>query len=105
MAVWCAVAYCSSSKSRTLHTHVLNAWLHQFQPHIDGEGNGDKTGQAAGQKVKDTNVFVIGGHKPARKKPAVIFVIMSVYGCVGHQALPFDFDSDGCVATIFFHLK
>jgi hypothetical protein len=58
-------------------------------PHVDGEGNRDKTGQAAGQKVKDTNVFVIGGHKPACKKPAVIFVIVSAYGCVGHQALPF----------------
>ena len=79
----------SCGHPRSFHTHVLYAWLHQFHPHIDGEGNGDKTSQAAGQKVKDTNIFVIGGHKPARKEPAVIFVIMSVYGCVGHKALPF----------------
>jgi len=32
---------------------------------------------------------VIGGHEPTCEETAVIFVVVSVYGCIGHQALPF----------------
>ena len=83
------IAHGCGGEPRAFQAHVLNAWLHKLHPHVDGEGDGNETGQTAGQKVKDTNIFVIGGHKPTCEETAVIFVVMSVYGCIGHQALPF----------------
>jgi hypothetical protein len=83
------ITHGSGSEPRAFHAHILHTRLHELHPHVDGEGDGNETGQAAGQKVKDTNIFMIGGHEPTCEETAVIFVVVSVYGCIGHQALPF----------------
>ena len=91
-------------ESRAFHAHVLHTRLVQFHPHVDGEADRDQARQAGGEKVKNTNVFVIGGHEPAGEEPAcVMMVVVAVCGCVCHTRTPSRCRRSGLSTVIITH--
>ena len=74
-------------QARAFEAHVLDARLHQFEPHVDGEENRDQAHKGRHEKVENPDIFVIRGHEPAGEEPAVVMVVVALNGCVCH-ALP-----------------
>ena len=71
-------------EARAFQTHVLNARIHKLHAHVDREGHRDEPGETCGQKIKNSDVFVVCGHEPAGKEPAFVFVSVAMNGCVRH---------------------
>ena len=87
VSVWCA-NITRGEEAEPLHTHVLHTWFHELEAHEDSECNSDQAGECRHDKIKQTNVFVIGREEPARKEAPVVLVIVAVNGCVCHACLP-----------------
>jgi hypothetical protein len=62
--------------------------VHKLHAHVNGETDGQEPDKTRHEKVQNTNVFMVCGHKPTGKKPAVVFMVLLVDGCVYHVALP-----------------
>jgi hypothetical protein len=84
-----AVLWCLCDETRAFQTHVLDAGVHQFHPHVDGETDGQKPGEPGHEQVKNPDVLVVGGHEPAAKDPAGVVMFVAVDGCVCHVASPY----------------
>jgi len=96
MAVGRAFATRVGEEARALHAHVLHARFMQLEPHVDREGHRDQAGKTGGEKVKNTDVFVVSGHEPAGKEPAGVMVLaVAVCGCVCHTRTPSRFRQAG----------
>ena len=76
------------NESCALKAHVLDAGIHQFQPHVNGESDGNEPDKGRDDQVQDTDVFVVGGHEPPGKETPVVFMIVPVNGCVCHAVPP-----------------
>ena len=74
-------------KARALQAHVLNARLHQFHAHVDGEENRDEPDERRGDEVQDTDILVVRGHEPPGEEPTLVVVVVAVNGCVCHCCL------------------
>ena len=69
---------------KAFHTHVLNTGIHKFESHVDGECDGNEAGERRNDQVKDTDILVVRAHKPAGEKAPLVFVAVTLNGCVCH---------------------
>ncbi len=88
MTVCCTFADRCCRQARALNTHILHTGLHELHAHVNGEDYGYEANETCREEVKNTNVFVVCGHKPPSEK-ARPFVIMSRDGSIGHVDLLF----------------